>query len=239
MKFIKKILLFYILIINNVGLYSQDFCPETIYPTLNTMQLHFKSQSISIEGNTLLNGNIRVYAVKYNPDEDTTKCLGKAIYQGGDPMTLSINGKDDFAFGYNKGDTIKLVFELDNFCLSDSSILSNPIIFKQDTLKELEAVDVIKGDCIFTKTNEYNELDLLKVFPNPCYDKIQVVARFSQNTSGKIEIFSILGKRIKDIRFEGNEIMENINLNMHNNGIYILKISSDKAFLAKRLIIKR
>ena len=128
-------------LITNSG-FGQLYYPDPVYPSLNIMHLHVNNQSISVEDDLLLNGSIWMYAMKYDANENTTKCLGKGVYQGGNGMTLTINGQDDFAFGYQAGDTLQLLFEMENGCLSDSLFMDEIITFESGVFKEIEAINV-------------------------------------------------------------------------------------------------
>jgi ELWxxDGT repeat protein len=73
----------------------------------------------------------------------------------------------------------------------------------------------------------------IKVYPNPTNGKISIKT-LDQSNVLKVDFFDILGKKIKSI----NEI-NNIDLSEISNGIYLLKVTTDKSVQTKKIIIER
>jgi len=78
-----------------------------------------------------------------------------------------------------------------------------------------------------TKTIDFDES--IKVFPNPVYNILSVE---SNNSILKVEIQSIFGDKIKEIKSNYG----NINLSNLPRGIYMIKIHTKKGYAVKKLI---
>lgn len=69
-------------------LMAQEYCNGISSPALVTMQVRLGETSLHINGEVVLNENLYLHTVKNN------QCVGSALYPGGGPATLSINGDD-------------------------------------------------------------------------------------------------------------------------------------------------
>ena len=69
----------------------------------------------------------------------------------------------------------------------------------------------------------------IKVYPNPTSNMLTIDADVPIK---KIEVFSILGKKVKEL----NENFERISLFDMTEGIYLVKIYSDNAYVIKKII---
>ncbi len=76
-----------------------------------------------------------------------------------------------------------------------------------------------------------------KVFPNPTSDYINIQTSFEQNSILDVKLFNINGERIlnKIIPSNTNEVL---NLTSFQKGVYILKITTSKESLTKKIILQ-
>jgi hypothetical protein len=72
--------------------------------------------------------------------------------------------------------------------------------------------------------DEVNEIDSLKIFPNPSSNSIQVSGL---NTSQNYEIYNLLGARITYGGLENNQV---IDIKEFANGLYLLKLENGRTF---------
>ena len=79
--------------------------------------------------------------------------------------------------------------------------------------------------------NDFELLNGLSVYPNPTSNYINIESSVALQ---KIEIYNILGKKVKEINSDFNAIPTN-NL---SNGVYFLKIYSENGLATKKLIKK-
>lgn len=76
--------------------------------------------------------------------------------------------------------------------------------------------------------------NLLTSYPNPFNDKIFIDLKFQDFKNGTIEINDFSGKRIKTIDMKSVKI--EINTKDLNNGLYILKIKTDKEIYIQKIV---
>ncbi len=69
------------------------------------------------------------------------------------------------------------------------------------------------------------------LYPNPVSDILTID---SKTPISKVEIYTVLGKKVKEINSE----FKSIRINDLSNGVYIIRIYSDKDYTVKKLIIK-
>lgn len=67
------------------------------------------------------------------------------------------------------------------------------------------------------------------MYPNPVTNKLTIDSRMSLS---RVEIYSILGKKMNEINIE----FESISVEDLSEGIYLVKIESELGFVYKRLI---
>ncbi len=79
--------------------------------------------------------------------------------------------------------------------------------------------------------NDFELLNGLSVYPNPVSNLLTIDSEIPLT---KVEIYSILGKKVKEINSDFNSIRTN-NL---SNGVYIFKIYSENGIATKKLIKK-
>ena len=75
------------------------------------------------------------------------------------------------------------------------------------------------------------EITELKIFPNPATSILTVK---TTNPIEKVEIYSLSGKKVDDVNSDFN----NINVEELSNGMYLLRIYTEKEIMVKKLIKK-
>jgi len=88
-----------------------------------------------------------------------------------------------------------------------------------------------QGSCnTLSVTDEFSVSNVLKVFPNPASDIINIDSTFSIDS---IELFNILGKRVLN-----TQATEKVSISHLSRGVYILKVNSSEGNLTKKVIIE-
>lgn len=90
------------------------------------------------------------------------------------------------------------------------------------------------GELIVNSALSVNEFvkNNVSIYPNPTEEFISIVTNKSLNFE-KVLIYDLLGKKVKMIKSN----FDNINVSDLSNGVYFLKISTDKGFANKKIII--
>lgn len=100
-------------------------------------------------------------------------------------------------------------------------------------LFQLKWMNFIKKSLPTTTSTGMGKPGDLSIYPNPAKDRISIYSGFPFNT---VEIFSINGKMVFQ---ERNEATQNSILNLHlDNGVYVLKVSSEKDVASSKLMIE-
>jgi len=114
-----------------------------------------------------------------------------------------------------------------NFTLSSSDNgtygMNTPAYFCIDDMSSLYDVSIAETE----KTN------ILKVYPNPANNFINIKSDFNANYT--IRILNMQGAIVKQIKFNSNSI-QRINIEDLNSGIYLIQIESDEEILQKKFI---
>jgi hypothetical protein len=79
-----------------------------------------------------------------------------------------------------------------------------------------------------------SQSDLLSIYPNPFNNRLFIELKYQDFKNGTIEINDFTGKRIKTIDMK-SAIIE-INTRDLNNGLYILKIKTDKEIFIQKIV---
>ncbi|WP_438969041.1 S8 family serine peptidase [Nonlabens sp.] len=99
---------------------------------------------------------------------------------------------------------------------------------------------IVTGVTSGTLSTDLNELNSLKLFPNPANDQFNVSlgsANFSKEVS--IDVFDILGKQIMSNTYDNSGNFEqSIDVSQLNSGIYLVRVRSGKTFETRKLIVK-
>ena len=85
--------------------------------------------------------------------------------------------------------------------------------------------------------NEVLNIPNLNLYPNPCFDYLNISGQFPQNEFISIHIIDINGKEV----FRMNENSENLksyslNLSELINGIYFIQFSNNKGYISKKIL---
>lgn len=98
---------------------------------------------------------------------------------------------------------------------------------------ELYVSDVetfLNNDDFFTDPRETNGVVL---YPNPAKDNLTVSSNNASNIE-ELQIFDLYGKLIVSQKYSSNDVK--LNISKLNNGIYLVKIKTDRSFEIKRLV---
>lgn len=148
MTFVLVISLF---ILNTNRLNAQNYCDGTNAPSLMTMQVRFGITALHINGEVVLNEDVIINTIKDN------QCVGSALYPGGGPTTLSINGAISTFFGYSNLDTIKFVLESDSECVFDSIVINDDptfaLTFVGNTFQNIDKIDFYRRAAAYKQVN--------------------------------------------------------------------------------------
>jgi len=87
----------------------------------------------------------------------------------------------------------------------------------------------------FNVENEINNLEIIKVFPNPNSGEFQI--QIPNYTNGKLHIYSNLGQLIVNEKLTTDNTQ--ISLTDKKSGIYIIKIQTEKKTFIEKIIVKK
>jgi len=76
----------------------------------------------------------------------------------------------------------------------------------------------------------------IQVYPNPSVGVFKLL--HPSVSAGQVEAFDPLGKKVHQVSFNSNQASE-INLSQLANGLYVLRISTDKGIVSKKIEIKK
>ena len=123
----------------------------------------------------------------------------------------------DFSYlGVSSFDKIVFMFDINN--IGDGTSTST---FYFD---DVQQIATLSNNSFFDKS--------VKVYPNPVNNILYI--KSNNITLSKIEIFTILGRRVKVF----NDNLSSINLEDLTSGVYLIKIHSNNGQLIKRLVKK-
>ncbi len=78
------------------------------------------------------------------------------------------------------------------------------------------------------------------VYPNPASSNFTIDLKFEKEINANINIYDLLGQKVIEVKFEGNEFNENINVSNLKPGTYLLKIgTTEGGNYCKKLVITR
>lgn len=94
----------------------------------------------------------------------------------------------------------------------------------------------VNGSLITLSNDEFSLNESLSVYPNPLVKQSHLNLKFSRNTSAYLNMYDVTGKLA--VRDEiSNAVSKKLNTSALNNGIYFLKIATDKASVTRKIII--
>jgi len=115
-----------------------------------------------------------------------------------------------------------------------------PLQFKEDALMFLDSILMNPGpQTNIDQAQKTNENPLLICYPNPCKTSLNVKYELYNTEIVEIEVFSMSGKRIKNISLNNKEKgIQEFNLNIQNftNGIYLLALRTNRSLIIKRFV---
>ena len=177
-----------------------------------------------------INGSFNGWCGACNPmtDADNDK-----VYE----ITLPLNATDTFEYLFTvDGWTAKEIFTGGESCTKTTGQFTNRMgVVKADTT--LPAVCWEKCVSCATLGNSGITANGVKVFPNPGNGRFNVSASFSNLTSGNIEIFDVVGKKLYSRAFIGSAINTEINLNSAKSGMYLMVINTSEGSYQERIFI--
>ncbi|MGY5848314.1 T9SS type A sorting domain-containing protein [Salegentibacter sp. HM20] len=95
------------------------------------------------------------------------------------------------------------------------------------------APNAVAQDSSRPGTQKEIPIDGLSIYPNPVTDgKVYITS--SRNLEKEIEIYNVLGKPVQKLRLRGREL----DVSALEAGIYILRISEDKANATRKLVVR-
>jgi len=120
---------------------------------------------------------------------------------------------------------------------SDSTtVLFSSSVFSDSTMVN-DTVTLSTKDC--TSLEDANDIQKLKIFPNPNNGTFNLSLNNFSEEKGSFEIVNTLGERVYVQDLEFNEsISQNFELNSLPKGIYFLNVKTESNCLVERLIIQ-
>ncbi len=88
-----------------------------------------------------------------------------------------------------------------------------------------------------TGTNEVSENSNMSIYPNPASQTIVVSAPGIENDQGTITIYGITGHQVASFNCDGNQMI--LPVNHMADGIYLLKLTSDREAIVKRFVVRK
>lgn len=134
----------------------------------------------------------------------------------------TVNAGQNWYYEYNS--SYFKYLDLYNSTLSVSGSLG--IIFKSTMPDSLNTID------------NNNNTNTISVFPNPSSDFIYIQTKDNQSITS-VELFSVLGKKIKSIEPTDNPNLVSINLGQESRGLYLLRIYlADGNISTKKIMLR-
>ena len=97
-----------------------------------------------------------------------------------------------------------------------------------------------KNNCLFSSRTPLTDAPVLKVYPNPYNLSFNINFYLSRSSKVKIELFNLLGKKVKEIENKNIGIGNHqylINTPELSSGVYFLKAEINKEFFSKRILL--
>lgn len=216
--------------------------PISAYPSAYPIQLIDGSGEVfSIPSLASLNTCV-IIALPVELGSFELSCRGEAVLI--DWMSVSEVNNDYFLIekSYNGG-TYQFVGTVDGVGNSTNENFYEFFDFKannfENTYYRLSQIDFDGHKNIIYSGGINCSNDDISIFPNPFNDEIIVeLGDFLKNSNGKIEIYNTLGQRIVNLSIEKNESLVRLNTEELSEGIYVVKVYSDKLTYVERLIKK-
>jgi len=158
----------------------------------------------------------------------------------GSPYDVLINGNDLFITEFSDGEISKadvssaLPTTTTNFATGLGGAMGIDMIGADVYIADLDSNKVSKHTG-FVLNNEEQFVELFEISPNPTNDFIAIENK-SDIELRAVVIVDVMGRVVQKIDLNGMKTIKNISLRDYPNGVYFVKINSDKGSIVKRLI---
>lgn len=212
---------------------SGNYQPVEIFSQLNGCPISGVWMIMITDFQAENDGFISSYSMEFNPslDGEDLDYYG-AIGTGADSSFWNLDGQDIVDVS-STGNTLWIDPQSAGQFDYTYTLVSN----LGCTFNATTTVIVQDEECIDPLGLFENEPFLdFELFPNPS-DKILFLK--NSNFFQVINLYSIDGQKIKEIKFEDNALMKSIDVSSLNNGIYLMEIQSkERVSLVKRFIVQ-
>ena len=110
------------------------------------------------------------------------------------------------------------------------------------TIGERYLLDADEVDLAITSVEDPLAGSYLKVYPNPASNQAMLKASFSSNVQGTVQLMNSYGQVVATVQegnFHAGDNMIQIDLSEYANGIYFVKVDTDKGALTQKVIVSR
>ncbi|MCL7754042.1 T9SS type A sorting domain-containing protein, partial [Polaribacter sp. Z022] len=210
-----------------------DFTGITSLKTLYISNNSFQFGDFEDEFNNYQN----LESFSYSPQSKVGAEEEKTFGDSGFTLEVDVNGANNEYQWYRYGSPINgatnKTLEITNataadngyyYCKVTNKIVSNLIIQSEKITMTYDTSLSVEDE---------NLVNSFKLYPNPVEDVI-FIKKSLDSKINKIEIYNLLGKKVKVIR----NVNSSINVTQLSKGVYLLKIDTDKGLATKRIIKK-
>ncbi|MCK5169007.1 MAG: T9SS type A sorting domain-containing protein, partial [Bacteroidales bacterium] len=87
--------------------------------------------------------------------------------------------------------------------------------------------------------DDISKSDLVKLYPNPTSDKLNIEIDIEEAGSCKIEILTISGQVVfqKEVEFSG-KLIDELDLSMYSKGIYIIRVTGNAIYYKEKILLQ-
>lgn len=196
---------------------------------------------VVVEGSTDGGQNWVPFTDGYDSRENTAwlNRFNNTLSPGGAPVS---NGKGEQAL--YKSRTIKIYDENFSTVPPGTEVLVRFRLFSDQWVRGWGwAIDNLRLQIPVPKplANEEFTNDYLKIMPNPTSDFLNIKYAFSKPQQVNVEVFKATGGKILNeyIATEGNNLDYKIDVRNYTNGVYIVKVTGNEGFKAKKFVVAK
>ncbi len=186
--------------------------------------------------------NVNDVVVLINYQADNSILVSEADIVG--PSTnfgspINFNGNDPIGL-FKEGVLIDIVGQLNNTSkhIENATYRRKATVSKPNTTFDASEWDILPantfdgiGSHSSTLSSKKDSFQAFKMFPNPVYgDQVNFII----NDAATITIYNVLGKLVSTSKITKNSNV--VNISTLTSGIYLVKIQSEKQYIAKKLI---
>ena len=152
---------------------------------------------------------------------------------------INFNGNDPIGL-FKEGVLIDIVGQLNNTSkhIENATYRRKATVSKPNTTFDASEWDILPantfdgiGSHSSTLSSKKDSFQAFKMFPNPVYgDQVNFII----NDAATITIYNVLGKLVSTSKITKNSNV--VNISTLTSGIYLVKIQSEKQYIAKKLI---